>query len=390
MPLAKHHIRKPAHLQMSRRLLSLICSLGGNPLALAAGPAAVIASAEHRFTVETLAEGLEYPWGMAFLPDGRLLVTERPGRLRVIADGVLAAAPLAGVPESAAVGQGGLLDVVLHPEFARNRYVYLSRAVAGDDGYGTEVVRGVLDGLRLTAVETIFRALPKFPGGRHFGSRLLFLPDGTLLITLGDRGYDANGQDLGTHPGSIIRVTDAGKVPPDNPFVDRPGMRPEIYTYGNRNVQGITLDRASGRVWASEHGPQGGDEVNVIEPGTNYGWPVITYGRNYGTGTRIGEGERRADVADPPLQWTPSISTSGLAFYDGAAFPRWQGNLFAGSLKFQFLSRLSLDGRKVVGEERLLGGRYGRIRDVRQGPEGHLYLLTDEPDGALLRLAPAP
>lgn len=390
MPLLEHDIFEPARKPVLRALPWLFGVLIGSPPALAAEGPPVIASSAHRFTVETVTADLEYPWGMAFLPDGRLLVTERPGRLRLIEKGVLAPAPLEGVPQSAAVGQGGLLDVALHPDFARNRYVYLSFAAEGDGGYGTEVVRGVLDGNGLTDTETVFRALPKFPGGRHFGSRLLFLPDGSLLITLGDRGYDANGQDRSTHPGSIIRVTDDGQVPPDNPFVGSAGIRPEIYTYGNRNVQGITLDRASGRVWASEHGPQGGDEINVIEAGTNYGWPVITYGRNYGTGTRIGDGERRADVADPPLQWTPSIATSGLAFYDGAAFPGWQGNLFAGSLKFSFLSRLSLDGRKVLGEERLLGGRFGRIRDVRQGPDGYLYLLTDEPDGALLRLVPAP
>lgn len=355
--------------------------------ALAAAPVEG-SSGGHDFAVEVAAEGLTWPWSLAFLPDGRLLVTEREGRLRVIENGRLLDEAVSGVPPVAVEGQGGLLDVVPHPAFADNGLLYLTLVAAGDGGYGTELVRGVLQGQRLERVEAIFRALPKFDGGRHFGSRLLFLPDGTLLMTLGDRGHDPNGQDLATHPGSILRLRDDGTVPEDNPIRDRAGARPEIWSYGHRNVQGIALDRASGRVWAHEHGPQGGDELNVIEPGRNHGWPVITYGRNYFTGTRIGEGERRADVVDPPKVWIPSIAPSGLAYYDGDAFPRWRGNLLVGSLKFELLVRLDAEGARVTGESRLLEGEFGRIRDVRQGPDGYVYLLTDAADGQLLRLVP--
>ncbi|MEX2480317.1 MAG: PQQ-dependent sugar dehydrogenase [Gammaproteobacteria bacterium] len=347
-------------------------------------------SEEERFDLRIVAEGLEFPWSLAFLPDGDMLVTERPGRLRRVApDGTLGR-PLTGLPPVAEVGQGGLLDVVLHPDFANNRLIYFSYAASGDGGHGTEVSRARLGDDALEDVERVFRALPKSSGGRHFGSRLLFLPDGTLLITLGDRGHRPNGQDLGTHPGSIIRITDAGAVPPDNPFVDRDGVRPEIYTFGNRNVQGIVRDPETGKIWAHEHGPQGGDEVNLIRPGTNYGWAEITYGRNYGTGTRIGEGEQRDDVTEPALQWTPSIAPSGLALYRGEAFPAWRGNLLVGSLKFRLLSRLVLgDDDRVVHEERLLGDELGRIRDVRVGPDGYVYLLSDSEDGVIARLEPA-
>lgn len=348
-----------------------------------------IDSEEQRFELRIVAAGLEFPWSLVFLPDGDMLVTERPGRLRRVApDGTLGR-PLTGLPPIAEVGQGGLLDVVLHPDFANNQLVYFSYVASGDGGHGTEVSRARLGDDALQDVERVFRALPKFPGGRHFGSRLLFLPDGTLLITLGDRGHRPNGQDLGTHPGSIIRVTDSGAVPSDNPFADRDGVRPEIYTFGNRNVQGIVRDQQTGKIWAHEHGPQGGDEVNLIRPGSNYGWAGITYGRNYGTGTRIGEGEQREDVAEPALQWTPSIAPSGLALYRGEAFPAWRGNLLVGSLKFRLLSRLVLDDHdRVVHEERLLGDELGRIRDVSVGPDGYVYILTDSADGVIARLEP--
>jgi glucose/arabinose dehydrogenase len=235
----------------------------------------------------------------------------------------------------------------------------------------------------------LFRAVPKSSGGRHFGSRLTFDADGFLYISLGDRGKRSQAQALSTHPGSIIRLHDDGSIPTDNPFVGNALARPEIYTYGNRNVQGMSLQPVSALVWAHEHGPQGGDEINVIEAGTNYGWPVITYGRNYGIGTKIGEGTHKEGMAQPVHQWTPSIAPSGMAFYVGERFPRWRGNLFVGSLKFGLLVRLALDGRRVVREERLLHGAYGRIRDVRAGPDGFIYLLTDESNGRLLRLEPA-
>ncbi len=346
-------------------------------------------SEEGPFKLVVLVQGLNHPWGLAFLSDGRLLVTERSGQLRVIDNGRLVSDPIQGVPAVSAYGQGGLLDVALHPDFERNRLVYLSYAAAGAGGFGTEVARGKLAGHRLENVEVIFRALPKFDGGRHFGSRLVFGDDGLLYISLGDRGYRPNGQDLSTHPGSIIRVRDDGSVPEDNPFVGKPGARAEIFTYGNRNVQGMTLEPSSRKLWSHEHGPQGGDEVNIVRAGTNYGWPVITYGRNYGIGTQIGEGTQKDGMAQPVLQWTPSIAPSGMAFYDGDRFPNWKGNLFVGSLKFEYLARLEVEGERVVHQERLLEGVMGRIRDVRQGPDGFLYLLSDESNGVLARIEPA-
>ncbi len=346
-------------------------------------------SEEGPFKLVVLVQGLDHPWGLAFLPDGRLLVTERSGQLRLIDNGRLVAEPIKGLPAVSSYGQGGLLDVALHPDFERNRLVYLSYAAAGPGGFGTEVARGRLTGDRLENVEVIFRALPKSGGGRHFGSRLVFVGDGMLYISLGDRGDRPNGQDLSTHAGSIIRLHDDGRVPADNPFVGKAGALPEIYTYGNRNVQGMTLQPGTGRIWANEHGPQGGDEVNVITSGTNYGWPVITYGRNYGIGTPIGEGTHKDGMAQPALQWTPSIAPSGMAFYDGDRFPNWKGNLFVGSLKFEYLARLEVDGERIVHQEQLIEGAIGRIRDVRQGPDGFLYLLTDESNGVLARIEPA-
>jgi glucose/arabinose dehydrogenase len=352
--------------------------------------AQVFSSELQRFQAVTVTGGLEFPWGLAFLPDGRLLVTERPGRLRIVAaDGRLDPRPVEGTPTVAAVGQGGLLDVALHPEFARNRLVYLSYAGEGPGGYGTEVARGRLDGHALRDLQVIFRMQPKSRGGQHFGSRLVFDRQGYLYITLGDRGEMERAQRLDDHAGSVIRLHDDGRVPADNPFVGKPGTKPEKFTLGNRNMQGAALNPRSGELWTNEHGPQGGDEINVIRAGVNYGWPVITYGRNYGTGTQIGEGTAKAGMAQPLLQWTPSIAPSGMAFYTGDRFPKWQGNLFVGALKFQMLVRLQLDGERIVREERLLQGALGRIRDVRQGPDGLLYLLIDSEKGRIVRLEPA-
>ncbi len=346
-------------------------------------------SEQQRFSLAIVARGLRHPWGMAFAPDGRILVTERAGRLRVVEQGTLHPEPVRGVPRVAAVGQGGLLDVALHPRFTENRLVYLSFAASGDGGIGTEVVRARLNGLRLEGLRVIFRALPKSGGGYHFGSRLLFDGNGHLYVTLGDRRDRDRAQDLNDHAGSIIRLHDDGSVPADNPFVGRRRARAEIFTYGNRNVQGIALQPGSGTVWAHEHGPQGGDEINVLRPGVNYGWPVITYGRNYGIGTRIGEGTHKPGMEQPVHKWVPSIAPSGMAFYDGGRFPGWRGDLFVGALKDRLLVRLEIDGTRVVGEERLLQGVLGRIRDVRAAPDGFIYLLTDERDGVLARLQPA-
>lgn len=338
------------------------------------------------FNVETVREGLVHPWGMSFLPDGRILVTERPGRLRLIDMANHSITDIRGVPEIAVIGQGGLLDVALHPEFNATKLVYLSYAAESDGQYGTEVLRGKLAGHSLENIEVIFRALPKQGGGRHFGSRLLFTPDGNLYVSLGDRGERDNGQDLHSHAGSLIRITADGAVPADNPFIGRADARPEIYTLGNRNMQGMAIHPDTGEVWTHEHGPQGGDEVNIMRAGRNYGWPVITYGKNYVIGTDIGEGTHKEGMEQPVHYWVPSIAPSGMAFYQGNEFPEWQGNILVGSLKFGLLVRLVVDDNRITHEERLLDGRFGRIRDVQPGPDGTVYLLTDEQNGKLLRL----
>ncbi|OGT80041.1 MAG: glucose dehydrogenase, partial [Gammaproteobacteria bacterium RIFCSPLOWO2_02_FULL_47_50] len=304
----------------------------------------------------------------------------------IVENGKLNPKPITGLPEIAVIGQGGLLDVVLHPDFKNNQLIYLSYAAAGAGGYGTEVVRGKLKGMEFKEVKKIFTALPKVGGGNHFGSRLLFAPDGKLFITLGERGEQDRAQDLGQHPGSLIRINDDGTIPEDNPFLNIKGARPESYTLGNRNMQGIALQPGTNLVWTHEHGPQGGDELNIMRPGVNYGWPVITYGVNYGTGTKIGEGTKKEGMTQPIHYWVPSIAPSGMVFYTGNVFPEWKDNLFAGSLKFGQLVRLEIKDGIVVNEERLINGALGRIRDVRQGPDGALYLLTDENNGKLLRL----
>ena len=360
-------------------------------LALAAAPAfaQVIQSEKQAFRVVELVRGLEQPWSLAFLPDGRMLVTEKAGRLRIVQDGKLDPQPVAGLPPVTVHGQGGLMDVAPHPRFKDNGLVYLSFAARGEGGVGTEVARGRLAGSRLEDVQVIFRQTPKGSTGRHFGSRLVFDREGYLHITLGDRGEMERAQRPDDHAGSVIRLHDDGSVPGDNPFVGKLGWRPEKYTLGNRNQQGAALHPQTGELWTHEHGPQGGDEVNVIRAGANYGWPVITYGVNYGIGTRIGEGTSKPGMEQPLHKWVPSIAPSGMAFYTGDKFPNWRGNLFVGALKGEMLVRLELDGQNVVREERLLKGTLGRIRDVRAGPDGYLYLLTDESRAVLARLEPA-
>jgi glucose/arabinose dehydrogenase len=363
-------------------------------LVAASAAAQVVKTEEESFRIVTVTERLEHPWGLAFLPDGRMLVTERAGRLRIVGrDGKPAPQLVAGLPKIEEFGQGGLLDVALHPRFAENGLVYLSFADRGDGGHGTAVLRGRLAGpmenARLEAVEIIYRQAPKSRGGRHFGSRLVFDRAGFLFVTQGDRGEQDRAQSLDDLAGKVVRLHDDGRVPKDNPFVARAGARPEIFTLGNRNVQGAALHPTTGALWTHEHGPQGGDEVNVLRAGVNYGWPVITYGVNYGIGTKIGEGTSKAGLAQPLHYWVPSIAPSGMAFYTGDRFIRWQGDLFVGALRDQLLVRLRLDGEKVVKEERMLQGAVGRIRDVRQGPEGFLYLLVDSSSGAIVRLEPA-
>ena len=334
-----------------------------------------------------VAVGLEHPWAVAFLPDGRVLITERPGRLRLVArDGQLSP-PLAGVPAVLARGQGGLLDVAVSPGFAQDRLVYLSFAEPGGAGGSTAVARGRLGERGLEGTQVIWRQEPKVNGNNHWGSRLVWRPDGTLFVTLGDRFHHSElAQDLSTTVGKIVRINADGSVPRDNPFVGRANVRPEIWSSGHRNVQAAVLD-GSGELWTVEHGARGGDELNNPQPGRNYGWPVITYGIDY-SGARIGYGTSRAGMEQPVYYWDPVIAPSGAVFYSGEAFPDWRGDLFVGSLQPGRLVRLRLRDRQVVQEERFVIDRGERVRDVRQGPDGLLYLLTDHPKGRLIRLSP--
>lgn len=354
---------------------------------LSASPAAV------SFEVLTLVKGLSHPWSVAWLPGGDMLVTEREGRLRRIGrDFQLDPRPIEGLPQDMAVdGQGGLFDVVLHPNYASNGWIYLSYAKAHLSGRlgtsGTALVRAKLQGHRLVDLQTIFAMQPTSRGGRHFGGRIVFDLEGFVYLTLGDRGDEARAQKPKDHAGAAIRLHDDGRVPASNPFVRYAAQAPEVFSRGNRNIQGAAIHPQTGALWAHEHGPQGGDELNIIRSGVNYGWPTITYGVNYVTGTRIGVGTHQAGMAQPVHVWVPSIAPSGMAFYDGPAFPAWRGSLFVGALRGQALVRLVLQGEQVVAEERLLS-QIGRIRDVRQGPDGLLYVLTESPDGALLRLQP--
>ncbi len=387
---------------MRRNLLSLTAAL-----ALAPVPAAQLdaqelyRSALHDYRVVTVVDGLVRPWSMAWTPEGDMLVTEKPGRLRIVRNGKLLPDPVPGVPAVDDRGQGGLLDVVLHPDFENNRLIYLSFSKPYEDGQGahTAVVRGRFENDALTDVEEIWAAVAR--GRGHYGSRLAFDADGYLYITAGDRQVMPSGgledlmahpaQDLSNHHGVIVRLHDDGRVPADNPFVGRDGALPDIYSYGHRNAQGLVIDHATGRIWATEHGPQGGDELNLILPGGNYGWPVIGYGVNYGEGTPIHVGVRREGMESPVHFWVPSIAASGLMLYTGDRFPSWRGNLFAGGLSGEQVARLTLDGDYVVSEETLVQG-IGRVRDVRQGPDGYIYLAIDRRRGGtspILRLEPA-
>ena len=338
--------------------------------------------------VTTVARGLAHPWGLTFLPDGRMLVTERPGRLRLVGrDGELSE-PLAGVPPVLARGQGGLLDVALSPSFAQDRFVYVSFSEPGGAGGSTAVARGRLGERGLEDTQVIWRQEPKVSSNNHWGSRLVWRPDGTLIVTLGDRyQYAERAQDLSTTIGKIVRINADGSVPADNPFVGRKEARPEIWSYGHRNVQAATLD-GNGQLWTVEHGARGGDELNNPQPGRNYGWPVITYGVDY-SGARIGHGTSAPGMEQPVYYWDPVIAPSGATFYGADAFPDWRGDLFVGSLQPGRLVRLRLRDGRVVEEERYVIESGERVRDVRQGPDGLLYLLTDRPNGRIVRLEPA-
>ncbi|MFT3806247.1 PQQ-dependent sugar dehydrogenase [Arenimonas sp.] len=348
------------------------------------------ASEHGKVSVETIAHGLEHPWGLAFLPDGRMLVTERPGRLRIVgADGEVSA-PLTGLPDIADAGQGGLLDVALDPAFATNRLVYLSFSEPGEGGAGTSVFRGRLGERGLESGEIVFRQEPKLEGAKHFGSRLVFDRAGHLYITVGDRMNWPNVQRLDRGQGKIFRIWPDGRIPDDNPFVGQNDVNPAIWSFGHRNSQGAALNPFSGELWQTEHGARGGDELNIPRAGRNYGWPIITLGVNY-NGDPIGSGKSEMPGMEQPIHyWTPSIAPSGLAFYTSDRFPAWKGNLFVGALAHHKLVRLSIDGDRVVGQEILLEDMGRRIRDVRQGPDGYLYLLTDEDDGRVLKVGLAP
>lgn len=350
-----------------------------------------IKTERYTLKVDTLASGLSSPWSVALLPDGLTLITEKAGQLRVLRDGKLLARPVAGLPEVTVRGQGGLLDVVAHPGYQKNRLIYWSYSAGTATEVGTEVARGRLscdgDECRVSDVQVIFIQKPKANAGQHFGSRLVWDRSGNLFVTLGDRGRQDDAQNLGNHLGTVLRVTETGEIPTDNPLAKREGAMPEIFTYGNRNVQGAALHPRTGELWATEHGPQGGDELNILRSGRNYGWPVITHGRTYGLGRTIGEGTERADIPKALKIWLPqSIAPSGLTFYTGALFPEWRSSLFLGSLREQMLIRLSLSGDTVTAEERITG--FGRVRDVREGSDGALYVLS-ESTGKLFRLTPS-
>ena len=353
------------------------------------GQSPVLRSAYHDYRVVTVVEGLEHPWSIAFLPGGDMLVTERPGRLRIVRNGTLLADPVPGVPEILAQGQGGLMEVVPHPDFASNRLLYLSfsKPYADGDGATTAVVRGRFENDHLTGVEEIFEAVSR--GRGHYGSKLAFDSDGFLFITVGDRMAPPRGdleahpaQDVSNNHGTTNRLHDDGRVPADNPFVGRDGARPEIWSYGHRNPQGLAIHPETGDVWITEHGPQGGDEVNLVRPGLNYGWPVVGYGVNYRSGSAIHEGTHREGMQPPVHIWVPSIGASGLMIYTGDRFPQWRGNMFAGGLSGEQLGRLTMEGQRVVIEETLVH-RMGRIRDIRQGPDGYIYLAIDGDDDEL-------
>jgi aldose sugar dehydrogenase len=389
----------PAAVAMAAAAALSILASGATAQAAGQPTDVTFRSAQHEYRVVTVVEGLEHPWSMAFLPGGDMLVTERPGRLRIVRDGRLLADPVPGLPAIRAGGQGGLLDVVTHPAFESNRLLYLSYSKPNADGSEgtTAVIRARFENDRLTDVEEIFEAQAWTSGRGHYGSRLAFDRDGYLFITVGDRQAPPQGdleahpaQDLLDHMGTTLRLHDDGRVPSDNPFVGRTDVLPEIWSYGHRNAQGMAVHPETNEVWQNEHGPQGGDELNLIQPGVNYGWPVIGHGVQYRSGEAIHEATHRDGMEQPVHFWTPSIAASGLLIYTGDAFPGWRGNLFVGGLAGQQLARLTLDGHRVLNEETLVQ-RMGRIRDVRQGPDGFIYLAIDHRGGdrtPIVRLEP--
>jgi glucose/arabinose dehydrogenase len=355
------------------------------------GQDTTFASSAGQLEVQTVATGLVHPWALAFLPEGRMLVTERPGRMRIVSPEGQLSPPLKGVPDVWASGQGGLLDVITDQAFAQNRTIYFCYAERTGGGGRTTLTRARLNdgGGRLDEVKVIFRQDGPLSSGNHYGCRIAQASDGNLFVVLGDHfTYRNEAQNLGNHIGKLIRVTPDGSAPPDNPFVGREGAKAEIWSYGHRNAQGLTINPATGDLWEAEHGPRGGDEVNIIARGRNYGWPVIGHGVDY-SGATIHRTSTKDGMEQPAKYWVPSISPSGMTFYNGKLFPKWSGSLFVGALSGRMLVRLSLNGNAVTGEERLLQNLYERIRDVRQGPDGALWLLTDSSAGRIVRVSPA-
>lgn len=352
-------------------------------------PSPPLVSDGRRYDVVTVADRLEHPWSVAFLPDGNFLVTERSGHLLRISNDGKTRQEIEGLPRIAVNDQSGLLDVLLDPDFRSNQIIYLSFSAAGPGGTGTEVLRARLNGTSLSETKIILRALPKTRVDKQYGSRFLMTPDGKLLVTLGDKTERKQAQNLGNHLGKVARINPDGSIPRDNPFIGTPGAQPELYCYGNRNIQGIAIHPVTGRIWMHEHGPMGGDELNILKKGANYGWPLVTYGIDY-SGKVISSRSTAPGIETPVLQWTPCIAPSGMTFYTGDRYPEWKGNLFIGSLVQMHLRRVILEGEKVTGEQVLFRELQERIRDVRQGPDGYLYLLTDNKNGRLLRIVPSP
>jgi aldose sugar dehydrogenase len=378
-------------------LLALVsCAPTSNsPNASAAAQPTTSASTDVQKT--TVLEGLERPWSIAWLPDGAMLITERPGRLRIVRKGVLEPTPITGVPEVFAVNQGGLMEVSLHPRFAENRFIYLTYSHGTNEANRTRVARATFDGKALRDLKVIFEVNQAKSGGQHFGSRIIWLPDNTMLVAIGDGGNPPvrldgdlirkQAQNLRSRLGKIVRLNDDGSIPKDNPFVGRTNADPAIWSYGHRNIQGLAFDPATRRVWATEHGARGGDELNLAEAGKNYGWPIVTYSQEY-SGGEISKERSRPGMVDPKVYWTPSPAPSGLAFYNGDKVPEWKGKLFSGELVSRDVRRIDLDEKgNVKGQQTINIGQ--RVRDVRQGPDGFLYVLTDEQNGQLIRLQPS-
>lgn len=369
-------------------LVAALAALLSGPVftaAAAAQPSQIIRSKAGSLRAVAVAKGLENPWAFAFLPKQRLLVTERPGRIRVVDEDGKLLPPLGNVPQVFNVGQGGMLDLKLDPDFTTNRTFYFTYAEPGEGGASTALASAQLGEGRLDMVKLLFRQQPKMSGGNHFGSRVVVGPDGHLWMGMGERFRFDPAQDLSNHLGKVIRIAKDGSIPPDNPFVGRENALPEIWSYGHRNIQGMAVHPATGVVWLHEHGAKGGDEINIPEKGKNYGWPIIAYGVHY-SGEKIGIGHAAPGMEQPIYHWDPSIAPSGMAFYTGDKMPEWKGNLFVGSLKFRSIYRLTLDGARVSGQEKIEIGE--NIRDVRDGPDGYLYVATDSPDGRILRLEP--